>query len=95
MRSYRVLVLPAKGKQFISRLMEISSRRVVLRGEQMLPVGMLCDLQIIIPPLAERMPCATAELKAEVGEVIFSDGFIRLECRIKLLGNEARQLLDA
>jgi len=95
MRYFKVLVKSGNGRQFFCRVMEISASRVVLRGDYILPVGMVCDLQVIIPSVDEKKPSGSIDLRAEVGEVIFSEGYIRLECRIKSLGNEAGKLLAA
>jgi hypothetical protein len=46
MRYLRVLVKSKDGRQFFSRAVVISESRAVLRGEHVLPTGMLCDLQI-------------------------------------------------
>ena len=95
MRFFKVVVKLGNGRQFFCRVMEISPSRVVLRGDYILPVGMACDLQVIIPSLDEKMPSSSVDLRAEVHEVIFSEGYIHLECRIKSLSNEAGKLLAA
>lgn len=95
MRYWRVLVKTGDGRQFFTRAVEISANRAVLRGDHALPVGMGCDLQVIVPPPDDRQPPGAAGLQAEVGEVVFASGAIRLDFRVKSLSDEARQLIDA
>lgn len=95
MRYWRVLVKSGDGRQFYTRAVEISASRIVLRGDHVLPTGMLCDLQIIIPSLDEKLPAGMAGLQAEVGGVIFASGDIRLNFRVTSLSNEARQLIGS
>jgi len=95
MRYWRVLVKPGDGRQFFTRAVEISAHRAILRGDQALPAGMECDLQIFVPPPNDQQPPALAGLRAEVGAVVFASGDIRLEFRVKSLSDEARQLIDA
>lgn len=93
MRYWRVLVKSGDGRQFFTRAVEISENRAVLRGDLILPTGMVCDLQIIIPSQDENLPAAVAVLQAEVGVVVFAAGDIRLDFRVKSLSDEARQLI--
>jgi hypothetical protein len=95
MRYWRVLVKPGNGSQFFTRAVEISAHRVILRGEQALPTGMECGLQIVVPPPNDQQPPVLADLHAEVGTVVFASGDIRLEFRVKSLSDEARQLIDS
>lgn len=95
MRYWRVLVSPEGGRQFSARALEISASRVVLYGDHALPAGVLCNLQMIVPPPNDQQPPGMAGLRAEVGGVVFAAGDIRLELRVKSLSDEARQLIDA
>lgn len=95
MRYWRVLVKPGDGRQFFTRAVEISVHRAILCGDQALPAGMACDLQVIIPSRDEKQPAGVAGLQAEVGAVVFASGDIRLELRIKSLSDEARSLIDS
>lgn len=95
MRYWRVLVKSGDGRQFFTRVVEISASRAVLRGDHVLPAGMSCDLQIIIPSRDEKQPAGVAGLQAEVGVAVFASGDIRLELRIKSLSDEARSLIDS
>ena len=95
MRYRLVLVKSGDGRQFFTRAVEISANRAVLCGEHALPVGMACDLQVIIPARDAKQPAGVAGLQAEVGAVIFAFSDIRLELRVKSLSDEARQLIDS
>lgn len=95
MRYWRVLVKPGDGRQFFTRAVEISADRAILRGDQALPAGMVCELQIIVPPPNDQQPPAVAGLRAEVSSVVFASGGIRLEFRVKTLSDEVQQLLDS
>jgi hypothetical protein len=95
MRNWRVWVKSGDGRQFAARALEISADRAVLRGEHVLPGGMLCDLQIIIPAADETKSATTAGLQAEVGHAVFAAGHVRLECRVVSLSREARQLIES
>lgn len=94
MRYWRVLVEPGDGRQFFARVLEITAHRAILRGEQALPAGMECDLQIFVPPPNNRQSPGVAGLRAEVSGVVFASGGIRLDFRVKSLSDEARQLLE-
>ena len=93
MSYWRVFVRSNDGRQFYARAMEISEYRAVLRGAHVLPGGMVCDLQVIIPARDETQPAGEADLEAEVDEVIFTGGDIRLNLRVKSLSREARSLI--
>jgi len=95
MRYWRVFVESGDGRRFPTRAVEISESRAILRGEHALPAGMVCDLQIIVPPPNDQQPPAVAGLRAEVGAVVFTSGGIRLDFRVKSLSNEAKLLIDA
>lgn len=95
MRNWRVWVRSGDGRQFAARALEISASRAVLRGEHVLPGGMLCDLQVVIPAADETQPATTAALQAEVGHAVFAAGDVRLECRVVSLSREARQLIES
>lgn len=95
MRNWRVWVKSGDGRQFAARALEISASRAVLRGEHVLPGGMLCDLQVVIPATDETKSATLAGLQAEVGHAVFSAGDVRLECRVVSLSREARQLIES
>lgn len=95
MRHWRVWVESGDGRRFPTRALEISASRAVLRGEHALPVGMMCDLRIIVPPPDDRQSPGVAGLRAEVNEAIFASGAIRLDFRVRSLSDEARRLIDA
>jgi hypothetical protein len=95
MQYYKVLVSQDYGKKFYARVVDISVRNMVLRGEQSLPVGVLCDMQVCIPSVNEKISSYNVGIKAEVRQVIFTEGFIHLDCSIKSLSSEARQILGA
>ena len=95
MRYRLVLVKSGDGRQFFTRAVEISASRAVLCGEHALPAGMACDLQVIIPTRDKNQPAGVAGYQAEVGEVVFASGDIRLELRAKSLSDEAKRLLDS
>lgn len=94
MRYWRVLVESGDGRRFSTRAVEITASRAVLCGDQALPVGMACDLQVIVPPPDDKQPPGMAGLQAEVGEVVFVSSDIRLDLRVKSLSDEARRLID-
>lgn len=95
MRYWRVLVESSDGRRFSTRALEISASRVILRGEHALSTGMMCELQIVVPSQDEKCPATMAGLRAEVGEVVFASGNIRLDFRVKSLSDEARELIDS
>ncbi|MDX8400910.1 MAG: hypothetical protein R8K20_11795 [Gallionellaceae bacterium] len=73
----------------------MSEERAVLHGEHVLPTGTVCDLQLIKPSLANKQPDKAADLRVEVGSVIFSGGNIRLNLKVKSLSSAARQIINA
>lgn len=95
MRYWRVLVKPCDGRQFFARAVEISASRAILRGDQALPAGMVCDLQIIAPPSNDQQPPTVVGLKAQVSDVVFASGDICLDFRVKSLSDEARQMIGS
>lgn len=95
MRHLKVLVRSGDGRQFPTRAVEISEKHAVLRGDQILPAGTVCDLQIIVPPPDDKQPPSVVGLQAEVGEAVFASGDIRLDLRVKSLSDEARRLIEA
>lgn len=94
MRYWRILVKSGDGRQFFAKPVEISASRAVLRGDHALPNGMVCDLQIVVPSPDEKI-LAGASMQAEVGEIVFASGEIRLEFRVKSLSSEAQQLINS
>lgn len=92
---WRVFVKSGDGRKFFSTAMNVSTHRMVLRGDHVLPTGMVCDLQIIIPPLNENQHAGVAVLQAEVDEVVFSSGDVQLHLKVKSLSNDARRLISA
>lgn len=95
MQYCQVWVKSIDGRRFLSRVVEISEHHTVLRGAHMLPSGMVCDLQVIIPAPDEKQPSSVADLQAEVDEVVFSSGDICLNFKVKSLSREARHLISS
>lgn len=95
MRYWRVLVKSGDGRQFFARALKVSASRAVLRGDHALPAGTVCDLQIVVPSWVGENPGAVAGLRAEVSEVVFASGGIRLDLMVKSLSYEARQLIES
>ena len=95
MRYCRVLVKSGDGKRFFARMLDISVSHAVLRGDYVLPAGMLCDLQLMLPPAGERQPARILDMQAVVDSVYFASGAIRLELKIKSLGNDVRRLIES
>ena len=93
MLCWQVFVRSNDGRQFAARAIKISEYRAVLRGEQVLPSGTMCDLRVIIPARDATQSASEAELQAEVGEVIFVGRDIHLNLRVKSLSQEARRLI--
>jgi hypothetical protein len=95
MRNWRVLVKSSDGRRFSTRAIEISAERAVVRGDWVLPNGMVCDLQLVIPPQTVTQLAGEANLQAEVSEVVFSSWDIHLDFRIKSLSSEARKWIES
>ena len=94
MRFSWVTVKSGDGKQFTSRILNISENHAVLLSEHVLPAGMACTVQENIPAHKERKP-NNADLQAEVCEVIFSPAGIHLHLKIKSLNDEAKRLINS
>ena len=95
MRNWRVFIKTADGRQLAARSIEITERVVVVRTDHVLPTGMKCELQIIVPSLDARKPAAIAEAKAMVKEAIFSEGEIRLDLKVESISSAAKDMIDA
>jgi len=95
MRNWRVIIRTADGRQLATRSIKIADQLIVLRADHVLPGGMPCDLQIVVPALDARKPASVAEVKAVVAGAIFSEGIIRLDLQIESIDSAAKSIIDA